>query len=60
MGPNFDPIVKIKQQQDRDWPAGLEMKWVMGTSESIETKGKVCHGKIKGPMMSKHRAYDIV
>ena len=30
VGPNFDPIVKIKQQPDCDWLAGSEMKWVMG------------------------------
>ena len=32
-----------------------EMKWVMGTNESAETKGKHCHGKGIGPIMSKNR-----
>ena len=32
-----------------------EMKWVMGTNESAETKGKQRHGKRIGPMMSKNR-----
>ena len=29
-----------------------EMKWVMGTNESAQTKGKCCHGKEFSPMMS--------
>ena len=45
----------MKQQQDHDWSAGLEMKWVVGMNESAKTKGEYCHGKIKGPVMSKHR-----
>ena len=32
-----------------------EMKWDMGTNESAETKGKCCHGKEIGLMMSKDR-----
>ena len=32
-----------------------EMKWVMGTNESSETKGKCCHGKGINPRMSKDR-----
>ena len=32
-----------------------EMKWVMGTNESTETKGKHCHEKMVSPMMSKNR-----
>ena len=32
-----------------------EMKWVMGTNESAETKDKHCHGKESSPMMSKDR-----
>ena len=37
-----------------------EMKWVMRTNESAETKGKHHHGKRISPMMNKDRAYDIV
>ena len=33
-----------------------EMKWVMGTNESSETKGKHRHGKEIGLMMSKDRS----
>ena len=36
-----------------------EMKWVMGTNESAETKGKHCHGKRISLKMSKDRTYDI-
>ena len=32
-----------------------EMKWVMRMNESSKTKGKHCHGKGIGPMMSKNR-----
>ena len=32
-----------------------EMKWVMGMNESSRTKGKHCHGKRIGSMMSKDR-----
>ena len=32
-----------------------EMKWVMRTNESAKTKGKDCHGKRIGPMMSRNR-----
>ena len=32
-----------------------EMKWVMRTNESAETKGKCRHGKEMGLMMSKNR-----
>ena len=32
-----------------------EMKWVMRTNESAETKGKHRHGKEIGPEMSKDR-----
>ena len=32
-----------------------EMKWVMGTNESAETKGKCLHGKGVSPKMSKDR-----
>ena len=32
-----------------------EMRWVMGMNESSETKGKCCHGKRIGLMMSKDR-----
>ena len=32
-----------------------EMKWVMGTNESAETKGRYCYGKRISPMMSKDR-----
>ena len=32
-----------------------EMKWVMGTNESAETKGKCCHGEGISPRMSKDR-----
>ena len=32
-----------------------EMKWVMGTNESAETKGKHCHGKGISLKMSKDR-----
>ena len=45
--PNFDPMVKIKQQPDCDWSAGSEMKWVMGTNESAEAKGKFVMGKLE-------------
>ena len=43
--PNFNHFSRIKQQQDLDWLAGPEMKWVMRTSESAETKGKFVMGK---------------
>ena len=32
-----------------------EMKWVMRTNESAETKEKCCHGKGISPKMSKDR-----
>ena len=32
-----------------------KMKWVMRMNESAETKGKCCHGKAVGLMMSKNR-----
>ena len=32
-----------------------EMKWVMGTNESAQTKGKCHRGKEIGPKMSKDR-----
>ena len=32
-----------------------EVKWVMGTNESAETKGKHCHGKGISSMISKDR-----
>ena len=32
-----------------------EMKWVMRTNESAETKGKCSHGKRISPRMSKDR-----
>ena len=32
-----------------------EMKWVMRTNESAETKGKCHHGKGIGPRMSEDR-----
>ena len=32
-----------------------EIKWVMRTNESAETKGKCCHGKRISPRMSKDR-----
>ena len=48
-------MVKIKQQPDHDWSAGSEMKWVTGTNESVETKGKFAMGRLTGPMMSQHR-----
>ena len=32
-----------------------EMKWVVGTNESAETKGKRHHGKGISPRMSKDR-----
>ena len=32
-----------------------EMKWVMGMNESVETKGKNCHGKEINAMTSKNR-----
>ena len=32
-----------------------EMKWVMRTNESAETKGKRCHGKGIGPKRSKDK-----
>ena len=32
-----------------------EMKWVVRTNESAETKGKHCHGKEFSLMMSKNR-----
>ena len=32
-----------------------EMKWVMRTNESAETKGKCCHGKEISPVRSKDR-----
>ena len=33
-----------------------EMKWVMGTNESAETKGKCHHEKGISPRMSKDRS----
>ena len=44
---NFDPMVEIKQQPDHDWLAGLEMKWVLGTNESAETKERLIKERLR-------------